>query len=198
MAEENNGNNEMLSKTITAECKLYAKEVSDKARNQSLAIFAFIALIVGILTSVGVFGLAKNYIDKAFENALSEAGTKKLLTEIQAAKLNAEQSAALIRGSLESSKATETEIGDILNQYKNPQSKLEVGGDLIALNNKWSGDTTVVGYGNGVHAWVDKSASCPDGFYVVGVKVTHGGTCHNQCDPDGAVIREIKLVCKEL
>jgi len=58
------------------------------------------------------------------------------------------------------------------------------------------GEPTKVGYGSGVHEWRQKAAQCGPGAVVVGIEVEYGGTCNSQCNGDGAVIREIRLLCK--
>ena len=78
------------------------------------------------------------------------------------------------------------------------EKSVSVSGDIEVPMNEWGGDLKKITYGNGVHEWKNKSISCPPGYYVVGIDVIHGGTCHNQCDPDGAVIREIILSCRGL
>jgi len=55
---------------------------------------------------------------------------------------------------------------------------------------------TKAGYGSGVHEWKEKAAQCGPNSIVVGIEVEYGGTCNLQCNADGAVIREIRLLCK--
>lgn len=53
-------------------------------------------------------------------------------------------------------------------------------------------------YPNKTHINTTQSANCPDGSVATGVTVVYGGTCHNQCDGDGGVIRQLELVCRKL
>ena len=100
---------------------------------------------------------------------------------------------SLVQDQKFSAKIKKSVIG--ISKIKN---SVVVSGDVDVPKNKWGRAIEKIGYGNGVHAWKNKSVSCPDGHYVVGIEVTHGGTCDRKCDPDGAVIREIKLVCRGL
>ena len=138
-------------KTLRAECNLYAKEQADKARNQALGIFAFIALIASLLVTVGVYGLARDYIDDAFESALEETSTKKLLREIHVAHTNAKTTASLMEKNLESATNTNQEIVIVLEQLRSPATRLEVGGDIIAAQNRWGPELEKVNYGYGAH-----------------------------------------------
>lgn len=54
------------------------------------------------------------------------------------------------------------------------------------------------GYGNTNHRHTTVQADCPAGLYAGGIVVSYGGTCSNECDPDGGIIRNIELVCKPL
>ena len=53
-------------------------------------------------------------------------------------------------------------------------------------------------YGDGAHSGTTLRVDCPTGTYVGGIAVAYGGTCLNQCDGDGGIIRNIELVCKPL
>jgi hypothetical protein len=68
----------------------------------------------------------------------------------------------------------------------------------LNASNQWGGIEKRIGYGNGVHVWGDKSATCPNGTYVVGINVSYRGTCLNQCDADGGIIGDIQLICRSL
>ena len=57
---------------------------------------------------------------------------------------------------------------------------------------------TTVGYEDGVHVNVSKTATCPAGTYASGIVVHYGGTCRNQCDRDGGIIRRVELTCRVL
>jgi hypothetical protein len=39
---------------------------------------------------------------------------------------------------------------------------------------------------------------CPDGQIAVGIDLTLGGTCHEQCNGDGRPVQQFKLVCQSL
>lgn len=56
----------------------------------------------------------------------------------------------------------------------------------------------LVGYDRGPHRNTTMVADCPDGMYAGGIVVDYGGTCHNECDPDGGIIQRIRLHCKAL
>ncbi|MDE0255312.1 MAG: hypothetical protein OYG32_10995 [Rhodospirillaceae bacterium] len=51
------------------------------------------------------------------------------------------------------------------------------------------------GYGFKPWKHTDRSVSCSNGSYVTGIKVRYSGTCLNQCDADGGIVREILLTC---
>ena len=55
-----------------------------------------------------------------------------------------------------------------------------------------------VGYGNRAYVNTNRVAACPHGSYVSGIRVEYGGTCLNQCNADGGIIRNIVLTCTEL
>ena len=44
--------------------------------------------------------------------------------------------------------------------------------------------------------WAGSAASCPNGQYLVGVRLGWKGTCRNQCDGDGGILGGITLVCR--
>lgn len=52
-------------------------------------------------------------------------------------------------------------------------------------------------HGYGFEPWrhEDRSVSCPEGSYVSGVRIRYSGTCQQQCDADGGIVREILLTC---
>jgi hypothetical protein len=56
----------------------------------------------------------------------------------------------------------------------------------------------VASYSDGVHISVPQSVHCPNGHYVAGIDVHYGGSCRNQCDKDGGIIRWIELKCRPL
>lgn len=58
--------------------------------------------------------------------------------------------------------------------------------------------TAAQGYGNSSWANVRKTASCPDGLIATGIEVTYGGTCRGQCNADGGIVREVKMLCRPL
>lgn len=76
-------------------------------------------------------------------------------------------------------------------------SNVTVTADFKTINNSW-GESTTAQYDNGVHTWQTKTATCPQGYYVVGITAVYGGTCRNECNSDGAVIRQLILDCRKL
>ena len=79
-----------------------------------------------------------------------------------------------------------------------PESLVDIAGDLTVRNNTWSGDAVTRGYGNNAHVWTEKNTTCPDGTFVAGINVHYRGTCLTQCDADGGIIGEIQLICQAL
>ena len=79
-----------------------------------------------------------------------------------------------------------------------PESLVDIGGDLTVRNNTWSGDAVTRGYGNNAHVWTAKNTTCPNGTFVAGINVHYRGTCLTQCDADGGIIGEIQLICQAL
>ena len=76
--------------------------------------------------------------------------------------------------------------------------RMIVNGDLVVRNNQWSGEPKIIGYGSGAHAWTTKTATCPEGTFVAGIRVQYRGTCLEQCNYDGGIIGNIELVCQPL
>ena len=58
--------------------------------------------------------------------------------------------------------------------------------------------TASIGYGRGAWSNTSKSAVCLAGQVAVGIEVIYGGTCNSQCNADGGVVQEIKVVCRAL
>jgi hypothetical protein len=69
--------------------------------------------------------------------------------------------------------------------------------DISASLAKW-GDQNKVSYGDGAYVKTDKQAICPEGYYVVGLRVHYRGTCLGKCDADGGIIGDIELDCRKL
>ncbi|TKJ41043.1 hypothetical protein CEE37_05095 [candidate division LCP-89 bacterium B3_LCP] len=63
-----------MSEDIPAQIKLYVKEQADKARNQAIGIFGFIAVIIAILSAFGV----NKYVNDAIKMKLDEKGITEL------------------------------------------------------------------------------------------------------------------------
>jgi len=93
----------------------------------------------------------------------------------------------------------------------NPTAKLDVAGNIIAESpiqdnhvvtkgylKGWGADEKRVSYGDGAHSWTNKSAQCPEGYYVVGINVRYRGTCNGACSVDGGTIGNIELICRPL
>ena len=93
----------------------------------------------------------------------------------------------------------------------NPETKLDVKGTIAASApikdnhvvtksylNKWGNKEVRRSYGRGRHKHTRKSTACPNGYYVVGINVDYGGTCHFKCDGDGGIIQNIELVCRPI
>ena len=47
--------------------------------------------------------------------------------------------------------------------------------------------------GRPYHGW--QSSACEKGEVVVGIKTNHYGTCREQCNADGSIIRTVQVVC---
>ena len=62
------------------------------------------------------------------------------------------------------------------------------------------GHKKIVGYDGGADAYWHtlKTVNCPHGSYVTGVEVVYGGTCLYQCDADGGIVQELRLVCRKI
>ncbi len=69
--------NDERKDVVSAEIKLYVKEFSDKTRNQTLGIFAFIAIIFSLFAGLGVYGIAVNHINKEIAKNFSTGIGKK-------------------------------------------------------------------------------------------------------------------------
>jgi len=81
-----------MPEELSPESKLYVKEELEKVRNEfkeglkdaqskTTKIFSTVALIIGLLASMGVYGLAKSSIKNAIEDELSKTTIKKLETD---------------------------------------------------------------------------------------------------------------------
>lgn len=44
----------------------------------------------------------------------------------------------------------------------------------------------------------DRTAMCPDGMVLKGLRVHYGGLCLNQCEKDGGVVKYLELKCSPL
>jgi hypothetical protein len=62
----------------------------------------------------------------------------------------------------------------------------------------WEGNEKSSGYGAQAWQHTTKSAACPANNVVAGIQVIYSGTCRNQCNADGGIIREIQLKCRAL
>jgi len=97
--------------------------------------------------------------------------------------------------------------GKLLEQISKVQSTsegaklLELAVNVKAVEDRLSAVPATVlsqGYGNGAWQNIVKRAECPAKHVAVGVEITYGGTCSNQCNADGGTVREVKLVCRPL
>ncbi|UCE07287.1 MAG: hypothetical protein JSW07_04445 [bacterium] len=81
-----------MAEGLSPESKLYVKEELEKVRNEfkeelkdaqskATKIFTTVALIIGLLASVGVYGLAKSSIKNAIEDELGKTTIKNLETD---------------------------------------------------------------------------------------------------------------------
>ncbi len=86
----------------------------------------------------------------------------------------------------------------------NPAEKLDVNGgikvndDLKAENNQWGSKESTSTDGIGGHSWVLTETKCPNGSYVVGIRIQYRGTCNSECNSDGGVIGGIEIICRDL
>lgn len=71
-------------------------------------------------------------------------------------------------------------------------------GVLVRANSKWGKQRDEAGYGFAAWKHTDRFVSCPSGSYVSGIRVRYSGTCLNQCEADGGIIREIVLQCHSI
>lgn len=83
-----------MPEELSPESKLYVKEEIqksskefkgeiEKVKSQTTKVFTTVVIVVGLLTGLGVYGGAKNYINKAVNENLEEAGITELKSKAQ-------------------------------------------------------------------------------------------------------------------
>ena len=76
--------------------------------------------------------------------------------------------------------------------------------ELVSLVQKIEGRlnagfvSSTIGYGRGAWSNTSKTALCPAGQIATGIEVVYGGTCNSQCNADGGIVQEVKVVCRGL
>ena len=175
-------------------CKLYAKEKADRARNEALAVLGFRALIVGLLSAFGINGLITDQVTEA----LKDSTHTRLIDQLNQDLVKSERVIEDMADSLDAAENTRLKIDNILAQYSREDTNLEIRGDLTVTGNNWGAPLRQIGYGASNHSSVSKTATCPEGYYVVGIEVKYGGTCRTQCRDDGGIVQEIVLSCGAL
>jgi hypothetical protein len=130
-----------------AEIKLLVKEKADTARNQAIGILSLIVIVVTLLTSLGIYGLAVNYIDESIKTAIEDEGIKAILTRI---------------------KKTNSEAENIINSLRKKNKAIEAyakGAELVLEKHKNSGWLS--------KAPIPQTFKCPEGYIITGIDFTH-------------------------
>jgi hypothetical protein len=139
------------------------------------------------------------FASRAIEAAQSAKSSADQIDATKGAALAAKVEADAVIASLRTAGETASAVAsgqEVTDGVANALLKNDVFLKTVKLRLTNDQPLEMVGYGDGVHAWQPKSANCPEGAYVVGIRVDHGGTCGNRCDPDGAPIRQITLSCR--
>lgn len=148
--------------------------------------------------------------------AVDAANTKKraddateVLTEVVAIRDSAEEILGRIESfdSVKTSRELEQGVANVLTKdshfasivARSASNEIErIGAVLVRANKNWGVQKDNVGYGFAAWKHTDRHVSCPSGSYVTGIRVRYSGTCLNQCDADGGIIREIVLQCHSI
>lgn len=83
-----------MSEELSPETKLYVKEEIEKVRKEvkeeiekvkskATKTFSTVVIVVGLLTGLGVYGLARDYMKTAINEGLTEQGIQKLKSEAE-------------------------------------------------------------------------------------------------------------------
>ena len=78
MAEELSPESKLYVKQEIEEVRREMKEEREKAKSKAAKTFTTAAVVLGLLTGAGVYGLAVNYVDAALRKALEEKGITEL------------------------------------------------------------------------------------------------------------------------
>jgi hypothetical protein len=138
-----------MAEELSPESKLYVKEEIEKARrgfkeevekakSKATKTFSTVAIVVGLLTGLGVYGGAKTYIDNAISEGLNDKGFTDLMTD-------ATNYAEKAKGFMADANNSYINITDIEAQAKDTLSKLGLFELLEDPNGyAWVGDIMFV------------------------------------------------------
>lgn len=137
-----------MTEEVSPESKLYVKEEIEKSRKEfkddlekaqsrATRTFTTIGMIVGLLTALGVYGIAAKYIDDTIKEKLDV----KTLKEFEENKIKAEQNMNEAEGILEEilrlKKIANLPVGTIVASMLEPSKFAEAVGDPNRKINEW-------------------------------------------------------------
>jgi hypothetical protein len=196
---------------------LLTLQAKEAIRNYLLRLVAFPGIVISLV--MFLLGYLINDVARkdAYNNAYANVSERILTLAMSASKAaeDAKRSSDQTDAARKAAVATQFEATKISDNLKTAWSTVQATANADQLATKVAltlssnesfkqsvrlslsgGAFTKVGYGSGVHEWKQKAAQCGPNSIVIGIEVEYGGTCRSQCDADGAVIREIRLLCK--
>ena len=165
-------------------------------------VFAFVAAVAAVLTAVYAGRSDANQITAQIKDEITaqlapiEENLRKLAATDADLKAADTQDAANLEATNDRvERLAEEAANAVSHQHVDINRKLVKA--VIRLDG-WVTDPVRVGYGDGAHILTERDATCPLGTFVAGIVVHYGGTCNEQCNADGGIIRKVELMCRPL
>lgn len=167
---------------------------------------------VGIAYNKALEGVQNSIVTMAAQVSNSAARADRARQDTETARRDTEaarEEVIRIRDDLKIAKISSI-VGDAAQTLSNDENFVnavaeKTNSDWTATIEKLNGTDKEWGnargeYGYGFQAWKhqNKSVQCPNGSYVTGIKVRYSGTCLEQCDADGGIVREIVVTCHSI
>lgn len=142
----------MEKEQVEAEIQLFVEKRSNRARNEAIGILGFLGVLVGIISTLGIWGQLTKYVDNSIQNNV-DAGVVKNLKQLN------------------------EEAEDLLDEIKNKNEIILDASDGLIVElyeHKWSGWYS--------KANTDISSQLPNNVIITNINFKHPLHKNQTCD----------------
>lgn len=131
MAEELSSESKLYVQQEIEEVRREMREEREKAKSKAAKTFTTVAVVLGLLTGIGVYGLAVNYIDAAIRRGLEEKGIAELKSKAEDLVDVAEDLVGKIHSHEAQAKQASSDIADIKENAEQILPSIVIVGTIV-------------------------------------------------------------------